>query len=185
MEIDSVAADRRPARIYGRRVNASRRQHMKRFSIALAVVALAAVGVAAATGAAATSDTVQLDAKLTATKRIDAAPHGFSAGDRSLAAGTLVDTAKKKAGRILLNCVDMPAGTGECELTFALPAAHIAVLASYGKGFSAPSALVRSSGKGFRGPSAARARIVGGTGAFATARGFTDRSRRGRARCAS
>jgi hypothetical protein len=160
MEIDSVADDRPPARIYGRRVNASRRQHMKRFSIALAVVALAAVGVAAATGAAATSDTVQLDAKLTATKRIDAAPHGFSAGDRSLAAGTLVDTAKKKAGRILLNCVDMPAGTGECELTFALPAGHIAVLASYGKGFS--------------GASSAHDPIVGGTGAYATARGFTD-----------
>src|SRR3954468_14565644 len=107
---------------------------MKRFSIALAVVALAAVGAAAATGTAATSDTLQLDAKLTATKRIDAAPHGFSPGDRSLAAGTLVDTAKKKAGRILLDCVDMPAGTRGGEITFALPRGHPARAASDGHG---------------------------------------------------
>src|SRR5436189_510673 len=110
---------------------------MKRFSITLGIVALAAVGVGAANGAAATSDTVQLDAKLTATKRIDAAPKGYSAGDRSLAAGTLVDaTTKKRAGQMLLDCVDIPAGTGECALTLALPAGHVAVLASYGKGFS-------------------------------------------------
>jgi hypothetical protein len=134
---------------------------MKRFCIALGVVALAAVGVGAANGIAATSDTVQLDAKLTATKHIDAAPKGYSAGDRSLAAGTLVDAmTKKRSGHILLDCVDMPAGTGECALTFALPAGHVAVLASYGKGFS--------------GQSTAHDPIVGGTGAYATARGHTD-----------
>lgn len=134
---------------------------MKRFSITLGIVALAAVGVGAANGAAATSDTVQLDAKLTATKRIDAAPKGYSAGDRSLAAGTLVDaTTKKRAGQMLLDCVDIPAGTGECALTLALPAGHVAVLASYGKGFS--------------GQSSAHDPIVGGTGAYATARGYTD-----------
>ena len=49
---------------------------MKRFSVAVAVVGLAAGGVAAATGSAATSGTVRVDAKLTATKRIDAAPKG-------------------------------------------------------------------------------------------------------------
>ena len=134
---------------------------MKRFGIALAVVALAAMGLAAATGSAATSDTLQLSAKLTTTKRLDAAPKGYSPGDRSLAAGTLVDTeTNKKAGRILLDCVDMPAGTGECVLTFALPTGHLAVLASYGKGFS--------------GGSSAHDPIVGGTGAYATARGYTD-----------
>jgi hypothetical protein len=138
---------------------------VKRFSIALAAVALTAAGVAAATGTAATSDTLQLNAKLTATKRIDAAPKGFSAGDRSLAEGTLVDPAKKKAGHLLLNCVDMPAGTGECMLTFALPAGHVAVLASYGKGFS--------------GESSAHDPIVGGTGAYATARGYTDETETG------
>jgi hypothetical protein len=136
---------------------------MNRFNTMLAVVTLAAVAVAglAGIGTAATSDTLHLDAKLTATKRIDAAPKGYSPGDRSLAAGTLVDSAtKKRTGRILLSCVDMPAGTGECELTFALPDGHLAVLASYGKGFS--------------GQSSAHDPIVGGTGAYATARGYTD-----------
>ena len=136
---------------------------MNRFKITLAVVALAAVAVAAlaGTGTAATSDTLQLAATLTATKQIDAAPKGHSPGDRSLASGTLVDTAtNKKAGRILLSCVDMPAGTGECELTFALPGGHVAVLASYGRGFS--------------GESSAHDPIVGGTGTYATARGYTD-----------
>jgi hypothetical protein len=165
MEIDSRADDRPGALTYGRRVNASRSHHMKRLSLALAVAALAAVGVVAATGSAATSDTLQLDAKLTATKQIDASPHGFSPGDRSLAVGALVDAAKKKAGRILLSCVDMPAGTGECELTFALPTGHLAVLASYGKGFS--------------GESSAHDPIVGGTGAYATARGYTDETETG------
>ena len=134
---------------------------MKLFSVIIAVVALAAVGIVATTGTAAPADTLQLNAKLTATKRIDAAPKGYSPGDRSLAAGTLVDsTTKKQAGHVLLNCVDMPAGTGECTLTLALAAGHVAVLASYGKGFS--------------GQSTAHDPIVGGTGDYATARGYTD-----------
>jgi hypothetical protein len=136
---------------------------MKRFSVGLAVFVLAAAGVAAAaaTGTTATSRTVKLAAKLTATKRIDSAPRGYSAGDRSLAAGDLfAGGSKRKVGRILLDCVDMPAQTGECALTLALGGGHLAVLASYGKGFS--------------GESSAHDPIVGGTGAYRTARGYTD-----------
>jgi hypothetical protein len=66
----------------------------------------------------------------------------------------------KLTGRILLDCVDMPAQTGECALTLALSGGHVAVLASYGKGF--------------RGESSAHDPIVGGTGAYRTARGYTD-----------
>ncbi|MGZ4232872.1 MAG: hypothetical protein ACXVVQ_15760 [Solirubrobacteraceae bacterium] len=136
---------------------------MKRFSVGLAVLVLAAAGVAAAaaTGTTGTSGTVKVDAKLTTTKRIDSAPPGYSAGDRSLATGNLFAArSKRMVGRILLDCVDMPAQAGECAVTLALTGGHIAVLASYGKGFS--------------GESSAHDPIVGGTGAYRTARGYTD-----------
>jgi hypothetical protein len=135
---------------------------MKRISLALAVVvAIAGVAAIATQGDAATGNAVRVDAKLTATKRIDAAPHGASPGDRSLAAGDLFAAGtKNKVGRILLDCVDMPAQAGQCALTLALRRGHVAVLASYGNGFS--------------GQAAAHDPIVGGTGAYRTARGYTD-----------
>jgi hypothetical protein len=135
---------------------------MKRISLALAVVvAVAGLATIATQGDAATGTAVRVDAKLTATKRIDAAPRGASPGDTSLAAGDLFAVGtKNKVGRILLDCVDMPAQAGQCTLTLALPRGHVAVLASYGNGFS--------------GQSAAHDPIVGGTGAYRTARGYTD-----------
>jgi hypothetical protein len=133
---------------------------MKRISLAVAV-AIAGVAAIATQGDAATGNSVRVDAKLTATKRIDAAPHGASPGDRSLAAGDLFAAGtKNKVGRILLDCVDMPAHAGQCALTLALRRGHVSVLASYGNGFS--------------GQTAAHDPIVGGTGAYRTARGYTD-----------
>jgi hypothetical protein len=139
---------------------------MKRISLALAIVVAVAGAAIATQGDAATGTAVHLDAKLTATKRIDAAPRGPSPGDRSLAAGDLFAAGtKNKVGRILLDCVDMPAQAGQCTLTLALRRGHVAVLASYGNGFS--------------GQSAAHDPIVGGTGAYRTARGYTDEAETG------
>lgn len=94
--------------------------------------------------------TIKLDAKITTAKR---------SGSSALASGELRSpTTHTKIGRFLLDCVDITPQSGECSITFALRDGHIAILASYGRGFS--------------GNTTATDPIVGGTGAYQTARGY-------------
>jgi len=93
---------------------------------------------------------IKLDANITTAKR---------SGSSALASGELRSpTTHNKVGSFLLDCVNIPPQNGECTITFALRDGHIAILASYGLGFS--------------GKSTATDPIVGGTGAYQSARGY-------------
>ncbi len=94
--------------------------------------------------------TIKLDAKIATAKR---------SGTSALASGELRSPATHhKAGSFLLDCVAITPQNGECTITLALRAGHIAILASYGRGFS--------------GNTTATDPIVGGTGAYQTTRGY-------------
>jgi hypothetical protein len=123
---------------------------------ALAATLTATIAIADAAHAAA-QNTIQLDAKITAAKRV---------GSAGLASGELRSpTNHKKLGGLLLDCTNLPRQSGECTVTLALPAGHIAILASYGPGFS--------------GNTTATDPIIGGTGAYRAVRGYDTESETG------
>jgi hypothetical protein len=121
-------------------------------AVALAATLSAGIAIAdtAYSASPAAQRTIKLDATITSAKR---------SGRSALASGELRSpTTHNKVGSYLLDCVNIPPHNGECNITFALRDGHIAILASYGRGFS--------------GNTTATDPIVGGTGAYQTARGF-------------
>jgi hypothetical protein len=137
---------------------------MKRKTTTVVVLAaILAIGITVVanghTSSVARHTTVRVDGKLTSTKRIDVPPHGDSPGDVSLASGELLSPrTHQKVGNYLLDCTNIPPQTGQCSITFALHGGHIAVLASFGPGFS--------------GNTSATDPVVGGTGIYRAARGY-------------
>jgi hypothetical protein len=136
-------------------------KHLLSITVAL-VVAVSVVGVVTASGKSADSsrhETIHVNAKLTDQKFVDEAPDGPSSGDVALASGKLVTSGgSKTVGRVLFDCVNIPPQHGECSLTLALPGGHLAVLASFGKGFT--------------GKASGNDPIVGGTGSYRDAGGY-------------
>ena len=130
--------------------------------IALLAVAGSVTAVVTASGQpahASKARVIRVDAKFTAQHLVDAAPAGNSDGDNQLGSGLLRKAGTtKNVGRFVTSCINIPTNSGECTFTFALPGGKIAVLASYGKGFS--------------GDVSAHDPIIGGTGAYASARGY-------------
>ena len=126
---------------------------MKLLATTVAVAVTLSTGIAIADPGYSASPTAQrtikLDAKITTAKR---------SGTSALASGELRSpTTHNKIGSFLLDCVAITRQNGECTITLALRDGHIAILASYGPGFSANTTATDP--------------IVGGTGAYQTARG--------------
>jgi hypothetical protein len=133
--------------------------------LSITVVLVATVLVAAAVTASGKSadsnqhKTIHVTAKLTGQKFVDEAPEGQSPGDVALASGRLVvEGGSRAVGRVLFDCVNIPPQHGECSLTLSLPGGHLAVLASFGKGFT--------------GKASGNDPIVGGTGRYRNAGGY-------------
>lgn len=133
--------------------------------ISITVVLIAAIFVVAVVTASGKSadpsrhETIHVTAKLTNQKFVDEAPEGQSPGDVALASGKLIRSGGSKiVGRVLFDCVNIPPQHGECSLTLALPGGHLAVLASFGKGFT--------------GNASGTDPIVGGTGSYRNAGGY-------------
>ena len=127
---------------------------MKLLATIVALAVTLSTGIAIAdpgySASAATQRTIKLDARIATAKR---------SGTSSLANGELRSpTTHNKVGNFLLDCVAITPQNGECTITFALRDGHIAILASYGRGFS--------------GNTTATDAIVGGTGAYRSARGY-------------
>lgn len=131
---------------------------------ALAGVALVASGVAASAqeGGGNTPETIRLNVHWTAQHQVDAPPSGDSPGDLSVTAGELTTPAGRIVGRVQGVCVNVPVHNSECSFTLSLAGGHLQLLSAYGSGFSGEKTGVDA--------------IVGGTGAYRTARGdVTDR----------
>jgi hypothetical protein len=121
-------------------------------TVALAVTVSTGIAIAdtAYSARPAAQRTIKLDAKIITAKR---------SGSSALASGELRSpTTHNKVGSFLLDCVAITSQNGECTITVALRNGHLAILASYGRGFS--------------GNTTATDPIVGGTGAYQTARGY-------------
>jgi hypothetical protein len=135
-----------------------------KYLLSISAVLVAAVFAGAVVTASGKSDssrreTIRVNANLTDQQFVDEAPDGQSPGDVSLASGKLVTSGgSKMVGRVLFDCVTIPPQHGECSLTLALPGGHLAVLASFGKGFTH-----KASGND---------PIVGGTGNYRNAGGY-------------
>jgi hypothetical protein len=134
---------------------------MKANVIVLAAVAAAAVAAAllAVTSTAASSAGKTLDLTGTVTGfhvALDAKPAGQSPGDIGYETGKLFAHGKP-AGRFQGVCTQLPRASSQCSFTLGLPAGQILVQASYGPNFNTGNV--------------AREAIIGGTGAYAGARG--------------
>jgi hypothetical protein len=97
--------------------------------------------------------------KRTALTLVDNRRKGESAGDLGLVSGDLLTTSRKRIGRYQGTCVifNPSIGRTQCTFTLSLADGQITTQASYGAGFNG-NKLVHEA-------------IVGGTGAYNTARG--------------
>jgi hypothetical protein len=131
-----------------------------RLIILAVLISLAAVGstVAVANSAAGSGNkTVDLAGTVTGFHvALDAKPKGQSAGDIGYEIGTLAAHGKR-IGRFQGVCTQLPHASSQCSFTLGLPDGQILLQAAYGPGYN--------NGK------VAREAIVGGTGAYAAARG--------------
>jgi hypothetical protein len=130
---------------------------MKRLLLALVSLALVASAVAVASTAAGAGKTLDLTGTVTAFHvALDAKPTGRSAGDIGYETGTLLAHGKP-IGRFQGVCTQLPHASSQCSFTLGLPDGQILIQAAYGPGFNTGAV--------------AREAIVGGTGAYAGARG--------------
>jgi hypothetical protein len=130
---------------------------MKRLLLALVSLALVASAVAVASTAASGGKTLDLTGTVTAFHvSLDAKPTGQSAGDIGYETGNLLAHGKR-IGRFLGVCTQLPHASSQCSFTLGLPDGQILIQAAYGPGFNTGAV--------------AREAIVGGTGAYAGARG--------------
>jgi hypothetical protein len=129
-----------------------------KWALVLAVAASAVIAVGLSSGAASAGTSAKAQTfRLTlrhdgAFKQVDQPPDGPSAGDENIFTGSLVSKGKKR-GEMQGYCVNIPAQRVECSESVQLRGGQIALLAGFGKG---NSGVVP---------------IVGGTGAYANARG--------------
>lgn len=131
----------------------------QRFVLLTALLAAAAAAFVAVTSTAASSAGKTLDLSGTVTGfhvALDAKPAGQSAGDIGYETGKLF-VHGKLAGRFQGVCTQLPQASSQCSFTLGLSAGQILIQASYGPKFN--------TGK------VAREAIIGGTGAYAGARG--------------
>jgi hypothetical protein len=130
---------------------------MKRLLLALVSLALVASAVAVASTAASGGKTLDLTGTVTAFHiALDAKPTGQSAGDIGYETGNLLAHGKP-IGRFQGVCTQLPRASSQCSFALGLPDGQILIQAAYGPGFNAGAV--------------AREAIVGGTGAYAGARG--------------
>lgn len=129
---------------------------MKLSLVVLAVLATIAVA-AGSTSANSGGKTLDLGGTVTGFHvSLDAKPAGQSAGDIGYETGNLFAHGKR-VGRFQGVCTQMPQSSSQCSFTLGLAGGQILLDASYGPGFNAGNL--------------AREAIVGGTGAYAGARG--------------
>lgn len=135
---------------------------MKRILAPLVVAAAAiAIAVAASSGASASRGevtTLHLTFQSSFNQTFEQPPKGESAGDLSVFGGSL-RSGGKAAGKFQAECVHVSSNHSQCSLTGALPGGQIAAVPAYGKGFSGTEPVSRYP-------------IVGGTGAYQSARGY-------------
>jgi opacity protein-like surface antigen len=130
---------------------------MKRLLLALVSLALVASAAAAASTPASDGKTLDLTGTVTAFHvALDAKPTGQSAGDIGYETGNLFMHGKR-IGRFQGICAQLPHASSQCSFTLGLPDGQILIQAAYGPGFNTGAV--------------AREAIVGGTGAYAGARG--------------
>jgi hypothetical protein len=136
---------------------------VKHLSIAVALAALVALGaVVSASGhqpSARAATTIRLDFKVTSTHRVDAAPNGMSVGDYGIVGGKLFAAgSSRQLGRYQGICFITAAQNGsECTFTLAMKGGQLTTMSAYGAGFNGDK-IVHDA-------------IIGGTGAYRTARG--------------
>jgi hypothetical protein len=87
---------------------------------------------------------------------VDAKPAGQSAGDIGYETGTIAMHGKT-VGRFQGTCTQLPHSSSQCSFALGLPGGQILIEGNYGPGFNSGSV--------------AREAVVGGTGAYAGARG--------------
>lgn len=123
-------------------------------------VSVAAIGTAVlATSIPASNGGKTLDLTGTVTGfhvALDASPAGQSPGDIGYEIGTLARRGKR-IGRFQGVCTQLPHSSSQCSFTLGLPHGQIVIQAGYGPGFNAGAVALEA--------------IVGGTGAYAGARG--------------
>jgi hypothetical protein len=130
---------------------------MKRLLLALVSLALVASAVAVASTAASGGKTLDLTGTVTAFHvALDAKPTGQSAGDIGYEIGNL-HAHGKPIGRFQGVCTQLPHASSQCSFTLGLPDGQILIQAAYGPGFNTGAVASEA--------------IVGGTGAYAGARG--------------
>ena len=136
---------------------------MKRAIVAAAAVVVSMMGLGAwavtAQASSSGNETFTLEAHQTSFHVVDAPPKGDSAGDSGTLAGNLSRDGEP-VGKYLGSCVQIDAeGHSQCQFSFALPEGQLVIMSGYGPGIN--------------GNRVAREAIVGGTGHYAQARGYT------------
>jgi hypothetical protein len=133
---------------------------MKKAIVAGAAVVVAMAGLggwAMASQASSSARTFTLEGHQTTMHVVDAAPTGDSAGDVGVLAGDLTRDGKP-AGKYQGYCVQIDANDhSQCTFTLGLPEGQIVIETGYGPGIN--------------GDEVTQEPIVGGTGAYAKARG--------------
>jgi allene oxide cyclase len=125
-----------------------------------ALIALSAVVSASGHQASAqAAQTIRLDFKMTSARRVDSAPKGMSVGDYGVVGGRLFAAGtSRQVGQYQGICFMTAAKNGsECTFTLALADGQITTMAAYGAGFNGNKVVHDA--------------IIGGTGAYRTARG--------------
>jgi hypothetical protein len=130
---------------------------MKRLLLVLVSLALASAVAVASTDASGGGTTLDLTGTVTAFHvALDAKPAGQSAGDIGYETGNLFMHGKR-TGRFQGVCARLPSASSQCSFTLGLPDGQILIQAAYGPGFNTGAV--------------AREAIIGGSGAYAGARG--------------
>lgn len=127
-------------------------------AVAVLVLALAAGSVAVARGAATGgARTLDLTGTITAFHvSLDAKPTGRSPGDMGYETGVVFEHGRR-VGRFQGICTVLPRSSEQCSFTLGLPGGQLVVESGYGPGFNMGSVALEA--------------VVGGTGAYAGARG--------------
>jgi hypothetical protein len=124
----------------------------------LALLVCAVVAIAATTSTTQpTPKTLELTGILTGDHvALDAKPNGPSAGDIVYVNGLIFDHGKR-VGRYQGVCTTMPHSSQQCSFTIGLPDGQLIVESGYGPSYNTGSVALEA--------------VVGGTGAYANARG--------------
>jgi hypothetical protein len=131
---------------------------MKTYLTVLAVLAfVASIAVVSSSASSGGAKTLDLTGTVTSFHvTLDAKPAGESPGDMGYETG-LVYEHGARVGRFQGICTQLPHSSQQCSFTLGLPDGQIELEASYGPGFNTGSVALEA--------------VVGGTGAYAGARG--------------